>query len=198
MLRSNRRSGTPTSLAEASPSPRKDAPRTGPATPRSSTLSRPGLSPTHRDLQVPHRTPQTPPVHPHPSLPPSRGKGSNSAAPHLPSRLCKGLLVGRGRAEARISHPQTLLQRHPRRLRQGLTHRDPGTTAPCTVQFFPLTPNPEHSWGNPHAPALAALRPCTSRFPAAPYPTGAPPTGMNHGRMEAPQGTICRTEHASC
>ena len=136
-------------------------------------------------------------IHPHPNLPPSRGKGPG-AAPHLPSRLCKGLLVGRGRAEARISHPQTLLQRHPRRLRQDLTHRDPGITAPCTVQFFPLTPNPEHSWGNPHAPALAALRPCTSRFPAAPYPTGAPPTGMNHGRMEAPQGTICRTEHASC
>ena len=30
------------------------------------------------------------------NLPPSRGKGSNNPAPHLPSRLCKGLLVGRG------------------------------------------------------------------------------------------------------
>ena len=45
------------------------------------------------------RTRHAPPVRPHPSLPPSRGKESNNPAPHLPSRLCKGLLEG-----GRITH----------------------------------------------------------------------------------------------
>ncbi len=197
MLRSNRRSGTPTSLAEASPSPRKDAPRTGPATPRSSTLSRPGLSPTHRDLQVPHRTPRAPPIHPHPNLPPSRGKGPG-AAPHLPSRLCKGLLVGKGRAEARIKHSQPLLPRHPRRLRQGSHSTRPWHDRVLHGAVLPTHSKPGTLMGQSPRSSIGSSTPMHFPFSGSALSDGAPPTGMNHGRMEAPQGTICRTEHASC
>ena len=188
MLRSNRRSGTPTSLAEASPSPRKDAPRTGPATPRSSTLSRPGLSPTHRDLQVPHRIPRAPlPQYPHPNLPPSRGKGPGDA-PHLPSRLCKGLLVGRGRAEARISQPQTLLQRHPRRLRQGLTHRDPGINRALHGAVLPTHSKPGTLMGQSPRSSIGGSTPMHFPFSGSALSDGC----TTNGNEPRPDGSPTR------
>ena len=49
-----------------------------------------GVGAVGEPRRYPLSLPQTPPIHPHPNLPPSRGKGSNDPAPHLPLTVMQG------------------------------------------------------------------------------------------------------------
>ena len=119
-----------------------DSPRAGPVRDASASLSMTTAAtpPVHphpsplpsRDLCVAPSHTQTPPIHPHPNLPPSRGKGSNNPAPHLPSRLCKGLLKGEGVKHRRDASPPLRSVQHG--TPSGVSRGCPAGTTPWGVR----------------------------------------------------------------